>query len=279
MTNRQKALLIALAAAVASCASNPTSEGDDDDDMQSPGSGDDDNAEGMGSVSDAGGASSDAGAGGGAGGECTNDTPADEKDLLATFEDMTVGVNPAGGWVGGFYIFNDKMNDMTAQMSGVQAVDRCGGESKYAYCTKGGGFATWGAGFGTDLGAADVAAMTKETVDLSAYKGVSFWIRRNSGAMPSTVKLIIPDANTAEEGKGCTNDGEAPATMKCDPFTTNVPLSAEWTKQTITFDKLKQGGWGKPSSAFAKDKVFGIQLQFGPSTDFDVCFDQLVLVR
>jgi hypothetical protein len=278
MTNRQKALLFALAAAAAGCASNPTSDadpnGDDDSEtMESPATGDDDTTpEGMSGDSDAGG-------GGGATGECKGDTPANEDDLLATFEDMTVGVNPAGGWVGGFYIFNDKMNDMTAQMSGVEAVDRCGGESKYAYCTKGGGFTTWGAGFGTDLGEADMTAGTKETVDLSAYKGVSFWIRRNSGAMPSTVKLIVPDANTAEEGKACTNDGEADAAMKCDPFTANVPLSAEWTKQTITFDKLKQGGWGKPSSAFAKDKVFGIQLQFGPSTNFDVCFDQLVLVR
>jgi hypothetical protein len=30
---------------------------------------------------------------------------------------------------------------------------------------------------------------------------------------------------------------------------------------------------------FAKDGVFGIQLQFAAGVAFDVCFDQLVLLR
>jgi hypothetical protein len=284
MNTRQKPLLIALTMALAgACASNPGTAEDDDENpsMADDDDGDDDAtpAPSGGDAQTSSGGGSDAGSSGGGGGaECANDTPSDEKDLIATFEDMTVGVNPAGGWVGGFYIFNDKMNDPVAQMASVQAVDRCS-ESKYAYCTKGAGFTVWGAGIGTDLGALDMATMKKATVDLSAYSGISFWVKRNGGTMPASAKLIVPDANTSDEGGSCSNAADAAATMKCDPFTTNIPLSNTWTKQTIMFSKLKQGAWGKAVPSFSKDKVFGIQLQVGPSTPFDICFDQLVLVR
>jgi hypothetical protein len=200
-------------------------------------------------------------------------------DLITNFEDGTVGVNAVTGRGGGFYIFNDKMNDKVAQTAEVKAIKRCSDDSsQYAFCTKGGGFTIWGAGFGTDLGVSDAMTMMKTTVDLSAYSGISFWIVRNSGTA-ATAKLIVADKNTGEEGKVCTNAATAMDKDKCDPYSANVPLSAKWTKQTIKFTSLKQGGWGKPSATFAKDAVFGIQLQFAQMIDFDVCFDQLVLVR
>jgi hypothetical protein len=289
MDTRQKPLMIALLALAAACASNPTSDGedgDDTDDMVTP-STDRDAGGGGAPATPRGDAQSSTGGGGDSGGgsggpgsvECPDDTPANDKDLIATFEDMTVGVNPAGGWVGGFYIFNDKMND-PSQTATVEPVSRCSdGSSQFAYCTKGSGFTVWGAGIGTDLGAVDPATMKKSTVDLSAYSGVSFYVRRNGGTMPGTAKLIIPDENTSDEGGKCSNAADAPTTMKCDPFTAAVPLSNTWTKQTIMFSKLKQGAWGKAVPAFAADKAYGIQLQFGPGMPFDVCFDQLVLVR
>jgi hypothetical protein len=245
-----------------------------------------------GSSGAAGGGSSDAGAGGAAGGsdaggsagggttaDCTGDAPTNNDDLVSNFEDGTVGVNAVTGRGGGFYIFNDKMNDKVAQTFAVTANNRCSdGSSQYAFCTKGGGFMVWGAGFGTDLGVTDPATTKKTTVDLSAYTGISFWIMRNSG-MAGTAKLIVADKNTAEEGGNCTNMAGAMDKDKCDPYVANVPLSNKWTKQTIKFASLKQGGWGKPSPMFAGNAVYGIQLQFAQLIDFDVCFDQLVLVR
>jgi hypothetical protein len=311
MEIRPKYLLVALTLACASaCASEPT---DDDEDTMSTdsganagttnGGGSQTNESGNGgSSSDAGSSSSsssdggsssgsdagstsssgsDAGSGsaGASAADCTGDMPAMSDDLITNFEDGTVGVNAVTGRGGGFYIFNDKNNDKVAQTFEVKPVKRCADDSsQYSFCTKGGGFTIWGAGFGTDLGVADAMTMKKTTVDLSAYTGISFWIVRNSG-MAGTTKLIVADKNTAEEGGNCTNMAGAMDKDKCDPYSANIPLSAKWTKQTIKFATLKQGGWGKPSPTFGKDAVFGIQLQFAQMIDFDVCFDQLVLVR
>lgn len=222
--------------------------------------------------------------GGGGGGAfaavaCTDPAPAKPEDLISNFEDGTVGVNQVEGRGGGFYIFNDKQNDTTAQPFEVKAINRCeDGASLFSFCTSGSGFMTWGAGFGTDLGLVDPDTMEKSTVDLSAYKGVSFWIARK-GATPPTVKFMMPDANTAEEGGKCTNAGDASADEKCDPFVKNIPLSETWTPVTVLFSDLRQGGWGKKVAEPAADAVYGIQLQFGPGVAFDVCFDQLTLVR
>jgi hypothetical protein len=314
METRPKYLLAALTLACASaCASDPGEDdtsstdsganagaasgggsndaGSDNNSGSSGGSSDagsDNNGGSSGGSSDAGSSSSgggtDAGSGGGTSGtasaaDCTGDMPANNDDLVTNFEDGTVGVNAVTGRGGGFYIFNDKNNDKVAQTFEVKATKRCSDDSsQYAFCTKGGGFTIWGAGFGTDLGVADAMTMKKTTVDLSAYTGISFWIVRNSG-MAGTTKLIIADKNTAEEGGNCTNMAGAMDKDKCDPYSANIPLSAKWTKQTIKFASLKQGGWGKPSPTFAKDAAFGIQLQFAQMIDFDVCFDQLVLTR
>ena len=294
METRPKYLLVALTLACAACAGDP-------DENSSPDSG-------TGSVIDSGGSpppsnseggvigttdsgtgnigGGDAGSvGGGDGGgavsaDCTGDVPTNNDDLITSFEDGTVGVNAVTGRGGGFYIFNDKMNDPVAQTFAVKAApDRCSDSSNmFAFCTQGGGFAVWGAGFGTDLGVTDATTMKKTTVDLSAYTGISFWIIRNSGTAP-TAKLILADKNTAEEGGNCTNMAGAMDKDKCDPYAANVPLSAKWTKQTIKFSTLKQGAWGKPSPMFAAEAVYGIQFQFAQMINFDVCFDQLVLVR
>jgi hypothetical protein len=252
-----------------------SSSGGGNDAGSSSSSGGDDAGSSSGGGSDSGSSSS----GGGAAADCTGDMPTENDDLISNFEDGTVGVNAVTGRGGGFYIFNDKMNDKVAQTFEVKQADRCSdGSSQYAFCTKGGGFTIWGAGFGTDLGVSDTMTMKKTTVDLSAYTGISFWIMRNTG-MAATTKLIVADKNTAEEGGNCTNMAGAMDKDKCDPYSANVPLSAKWTKQSIKFSALKQGGWGKPSPTFAKEAVFGIQLQFAQMIDFDVCFDQLVLTR
>jgi hypothetical protein len=311
METRPKYMLAALTlACAAACASDPAEDTSTVDSGANPGGtagGGDDagggtpggNTSGGGTT---GGGSSDAGSGGTAGGsdagsggtaggsdaggsaagggaDCTGDMPAMNDDLITNFEDGTVGVNAVTGRGGGFYIFNDKMNDKVAQTFEVKANNRCSdGSSQYAFCTKGGGFTIWGAGFGTDLGVTDATTMKKTTVDLSAYTGISFWIMRNTGTTP-TAKLIVADKNTAEEGGNCTNMAGALDKDKCDPYSGNVPLSAKWTKQTIKFSSLKQGGWGKPSPTFSSNAVYGIQFQFAQMVDFDVCFDQLVLVR
>jgi hypothetical protein len=241
-----------------------TLPGDDDGDtLPGDGDGDGDVGEGLAPVAD-----------------CSGDVPAELDDLITSFEDGTVGVNPVEGRGGGFYIFNDQENDATAQPFTVDAMNRCeDGSSLYSFCTQGSGFTVWGAGFGTDLGVLDPETMEKATVDLSAYRGISFWLGANAGSAAPAVKVMLPDVNTAAEGGQCTNDAAAEDTEKCDPFVKNVPVPAQWTHVEVLFDDLRQGGWGKAVPAFASDAVYGIQLQFPAGVAFDVCFDQLVLVR
>jgi hypothetical protein len=279
MNTRDKTPWLALLV-VLGCASPPSS--DSDDTAMEAATGDDDDSAATPGGPDASRPSGDGSKPMGAAGpaDCSGDTPEEGADMLTTFEDGTVGLDSTGGWVGGFYIFNDKMNDAKAQTAEVRKEPRCAdGSSEYAYCSKGSGFTVWGAGIGTDLGAVDEATKEKSTVDLSKYSGVSFWVKRNGG-MATSAKVIIPDANTSDEGGSCSNESDAPATMKCDPFTTNLTIPEGWTKQTVMFSSLKQGGWGKAvPGGFADDKVFGVQLQFGPGMSFDVCIDQVVLVR
>jgi hypothetical protein len=244
---------------------------DDDDGDPLPGDGDDDPLPGDGD-GDATGLSPVA--------DCSGDAPAELDDLVTSFEDGTVGVNPVEGRGGGFYIFNDKDNDATSQPFTVEAMNRCeDGSSVYSFCTRGSGFTIWGAGFGTDLGVVDTETMEKTAVDLSAYSGISFWLGARPGSAAPAIKVMLPDVNTAAEGGQCTNDSAAEDTEKCDPFVKNIPVPAQWTHVEVLFDDLRQGGWGKRVPAFAKEGVFGIQLQFPAGVSFDVCFDQLVLVR
>ena len=244
--------------------------GDGDGDTPSPGDGDDTPLPGDGD-GDVSGLAPAA--------DCSGDAPEELDDLVTSFEDGTVGVNPVEGRGGGFYIFNDQENDDTVQSFAVEAMNRCeDGSSLFSFCTHGSGFKVWGAGFGTDLGVVDAETMEKTAVDLSAYRGVAFWIGGNPGSMAPTVKVMLPDVNTAAEGGHCTNEGTE-ATEKCDPFVKNIAVPQKWTRTEVLFDDLRQGGWGKKVPEFAKDGVFGIQLQFAAGVAFDVCFDQLVLLR
>lgn len=293
METRPKYLLVALTLACAACATDPAGDENPGADTGVSTGGNDaggspapsNNDSGTGSADTGTGSTGggDAGSSGGDGGaasaDCTGDAPTNNDDLITSFEDGTVGVNAVTGRGGGFYIFNDTMDKVAQTIDVKAAADRCSDSSNmFAFCTKGGGFSVWGAGFGTDLGVTDATTMKKTTVDLSAYTGISFWIIRNSGTAP-TAKLILADKNTAEEGGNCTNMAGALDKDKCDPYSVPVPLSAKWTKQTIKFTALKQGGWGKPSPTFAANAVYGVQFQFAQMINFDVCFDQLVLVR
>lgn len=156
----------------------------------------------------------------------------------------------------------------------IEETNRCTDESSsYAICTKSDeAFTMWGAGIGTDLNS-EMGA--KQTVDLSLYKGVSFYIKKRGGDAKS-VKVILGDKNTAPEGDACLDEA---GPEQCDPFTKSVLVTNAWKKQTVLFSGLAQGAWGKPVDAFSPDAVYGFQIQVDKGLSFDICLDQIELVE
>jgi hypothetical protein len=140
-------------------------------------------------------------------------------------------------------------------------------------------FTTWGAGMGTDFAPTmgDAGTGTKQTYDASAYKGVAFWAKTNS--LPISIRVGFKDQNTAPEGGKCDAAAVNGAEACNDDWGKAISLTPEWKPFTITFAELTQAGWGKAFSAFDAMHVYSIQLQVGQGVEFDLCLDDLVLVR
>jgi hypothetical protein len=207
---------------------------------------------------------------------CT--TPAKPEDLIADFEDGFGHVQQIPGVRGGgFYAANDGTGTQTpgAGLSEAPAAspeNHCSGA--YVFCSKGSGFTKWGALIGTDVGVTE--ASVKKPFDASAYSGISFAIKSNSGT--PTMKVKFPDKDTAPEGGLC-DKNESSGTKACyDDFLSTVPLTASWTPVTIKFSSLRQAGWGMPATAFDAKTLYSLQLQFDQLVDFDFCIDDLMFI-
>ncbi|HMI90466.1 MAG TPA: hypothetical protein VK509_03840 [Polyangiales bacterium] len=216
-------------------------------------------------------------------------TPANADDVVSTFEDGTGSVNQTAGRGGGFYMFND----MTAgamqtpppgTLPPARMAARCGG--MFALCMAGKGFATWGAGMGTDLGMTAGGAATdggtgmgtKSAYDASAYKGISFWAKANPGSAVA-VRVNVKDASTAPEGGVCDAAMSSGAEACNDDWGKNLNLTTEWAPYTLLWTELRQSGWGKAASAFDSKKAYSIQFQVNKGLEFDLCIDDLAFVR
>ncbi|MBN1654838.1 MAG: hypothetical protein JXA30_13790 [Deltaproteobacteria bacterium] len=207
--------------------------------------------------------------------------PADQNDVIATFEDGLGSVNQdAPGRGGGFYAFNDGTGTQTPPANSATAptatsISHC--ESTYALCTNGSGFSTWGAGIGTDIGKIDAATGKKTPYDATQYKGVAFWAKSNAGE--TAVKVKFPDKNTAEEGGVCDSSVPDGPTACYNDWSKTVNLTEEWQAVTITFSELQQETWGAIYDAFDITTLYALQFQVGPNIAFDFCIDDLIFVR
>ena len=90
--------------------------------------------------------------------------------------------------------------------------------------------------------------------DARAWKGVAFMARRGPTGS-AFVRVKIPDAATAPEGKVCT---------ECfNDFGVDFEVSEEWTRFEVAFADLKQQpDWGQPRpAAVDASKVYGLLWQ------------------
>jgi hypothetical protein len=211
-------------------------------------------------------------------------TPTMMDDIVSTFEDGLGNVMQVAGRGGGFYMFNDgsptgMQMPPTGALPPARMVPRCAG-SVWAMCMKGSGFTTWGAGMGTDLGmtaaAGDGGTANKNPYDASMYKGITFWAK---AAAPLAVRVSIKDKNTAPEGGNCDMAATSGPTACNDDWGKGLSLTADWQPFTVLFADLRQAGWGKMSTAFAKDAAYSIQFQVNMGLTFDMCIDDLAFIR
>lgn len=208
--------------------------------------------------------------------------PDNTDDIISTFEDGTGNVMQVAGRGGAFYMYNDMTGTQTpppGMLPDARAVMRC--DSTYAMCMTGKGFTMWGAGMGTDLGptssATDGGTGVKQPYDLSMYKGISFWGKSNSAAV--SVRMSIKDANTAPEGGHCDKTMTSGSEACNDDWGKALMFTTDWKPYTVMFSEMRQSMWGKAFPAFDAKHAYSVQYQVSQNIDFDLCIDDVFLVR
>lgn len=107
----------------------------------------------------------------------------------------------------------------------------------------------------------------KTFYDASAFTGISFWAK-GSG----TTRFVVPSAPTTPIMSG----GTCPMTMTCtDPHGVDIPLTADWTKYSITWDMLSQK---MPLMTFDPKTMRGAQFKFSAGVTFDIAVDDVQFI-
>lgn len=174
--------------------------------------------------------------------------------------------NRGGYW----YTFSDKTGTTVTPIAGAAggtfSMSRGGANgSEFAVNMNGKVAATGTVYAGVGFNFAD----PKAPFDVSSYKGVSFWAKRGENSTGS-VRVKLPDVNTDEDGKVCT---------ECfNDFGVDLELTTTWTKYTVVFSWAQQmAGWGAPRPSNVETaKMYGVQWQVNtPGADYDIWIDDI----
>lgn len=236
---------------------------------------------------DDGGNGNTGGAGGGGGGSGTG-----TNELVSDF-DMPNGdgaydsysEKPALGWKVAWFTYNDMtagaMQMPVAMMPFVATMDatRPTGE-QYVAKTNGSGFTLWGAGMGFNFAVSGLN-MPPSKVDISAFKGIRFWLKVTNPAINGTVSVKLVDFDHAEvkDGGGCTKL-TTPTMFDCNN-TFQYPLTnatSDWKQFNIAFSEMTEQDWGQKFPMDLKE-VIGFQFQVPANTTFDFAVDEFELTK
>jgi hypothetical protein len=199
------------------------------------------------------------------------------EDMLDDMDDGNSGILEQGDRIGYWYAYNDKTpGGMQTPADGAEfTMEDCGfnGRGKCAH-VKGSGFKEY-AGFGFDLKNTGVAK--RETYDLSAYKGVAFWVKSNVA-----FKFSIALAGVIDVAEGGTCTPPAMPNPREDCYDTHgkaiLRPTGEWQQIVVPFTDLKQPGYGKVVPWDPK-QVMSIQFDFGGGVSFDIHVDEIGLYK
>lgn len=177
---------------------------------------------------------------------------------------------------------------------------------------------TWGAGMRFDLtslvsdvprtsdvpddlpcptAARDLSEWGAETVDLRAFRGVTFYGKADPNAGSTTVSVLVLDRNSDPRGGQC--DPVQASPRECfNSFGASVELDENFRRFTVNFDELEQDpqwGYRPPSNEPDLEHVYGVAFQVftpggvcpkgavcpggPPSLTFDVFIDDVYFVN
>jgi hypothetical protein len=92
--------------------------------------------------------------------------------------------------------------------------------------------------------AGDQSGVPPLPVDLSQYKGITFWAMAAQDPQDTrTMRVRLEDKNTAPWGGACL-DGDGGTANCFDGFGVNLELTGTFTRYTIDFSMLAQEDWG-----------------------------------
>ena len=186
------------------------------------------------------------------------------RSLVDDMEANVSSIPESDGRAGFWYTFNDGQGG--AQLpapNGPFLPDLSVGGypgSARARHTQGRGFNAY-AGFGFDLNNHSGA---RQQYDASAYGGIVLWVRGSVN-----VRVLFPTRATApvNEGGACTSSCN-------DSFGLDVPVTDQWTQQTVSFATLHQ--LGAPTAGdFDPKALLGIAFSVPAGSEFDVWVDEI----
>jgi hypothetical protein len=162
---------------------------------------------------------------------------------------------------------------------------RCG--SVYALHVKAGPFPNWGGNAGTRF---------PIPFDASGYDGIAVWMRTAPG-FSNAPKITISDKNTdgqynmsppnggtqlCDPNPNCqvqTSQGNSNCyNVGCDPFGAYTPMTENWRLFLLSFEEMRQGGWGRQRSAPDLGAILSIQIGFAVGT-WDFWVDDIAFYR
>ena len=186
--------------------------------------------------------------------------------LLSDFESgdnfLSKVASRDGYWVAGY--------DLTAKAPVAEVTKNCAARGQFAGHFSGDGYTSWWANW-TAIFRDYSKTLTKTAIpyDGGGYSAVSFWAAFGSNNGPDfQVPVGIATMDTSYNGGVCLS------TATCsDHYTTKVSLTHHWQRYLVSFDDMKQQGWGVPQIAMRSDQMVGFILW--PKQKFDIWIDDV----
>lgn len=221
----------------------------------------------------------EAGGGGAPGNEhCAEEFngPLDPSALIDDLEDGDGLIAEVGGRNGSWWLTTDDSDGTIEPAPNMQTPPerilggRC--DSSYAIRVTGADYTDWGAVLSIGL-RFDAAQLP---VDLSDFKGISFWARTGE-QHSSSMRIQFQDSTTHPEGGLC-SEGSGGSDDCWDGWGTEIaPLGEDWQLYRIRFSSLAQRNYGLAGEAFDTENVYAIDFNIEPNSVFDFWVDDLWL--
>jgi len=204
---------------------------------------------------------------------CTAAVGAVADVLIDDLEDGDNTIKATGSRVGYWYTYNDgtatQVPDPKVLFKGVTPGHMP--TTGLSATTSGPAFTKYGAGMGFDF---NNTASKSCAYDASAYTGIKFWAKANTGNMAAmTLKAMIKipaTTPTTADGGTCTGTCEDHFYLKPAPA-----LTATWAQYTMPFATIAQDGFGTKVASFDKAHILAMQFQVAQNIAFNFSVDDI----